>query len=458
MIEVGENYLGSISLYARRLRVHEGKREEPQSLTLPEIPCSDPSLFCLKFCTSTDTTTTHFIKDHETNVSNSTSFQLGFFGPSLCWYLVQRTRPERRWVANRDQRLTDTLGAATILEDGNLVVLDGQHQIIWSSNVTSSMAKSNAQLLDTGNLVLQDQPNGRTLWQSFQHPSDIFIGVPSMDSAHSNGFDLGREDDGSAYLTFCLADKSIIGYFVWGSEGRLVQKVWDDGAEEWEVTWTARKDDCDVYDKKKSMNQVIAITTINGSVIVVISAYIAWSMAKRKAMQPLWFPITGTELTDASRNCINIFQAWKLWNEEEIVKLVDPRIAESCFQMEILRYIHVGLLCVQEVAKDRPIISVILSMLSSVIEDLSTPREPAFTVKQTSSEADFSQQSQTRCSVNDTTAAITAVTGDYRGVPNPLLPGRVGKDYWLRHKIGSLPLSERPDQCRQQVFLVVCYK
>ena len=51
------------------------------------------------------------------------------------------------------------------------------------------------------------------------------------------------------------------------------------------------------------------------------------------------------------------FQAWKLWNADNIVAFIDPMISEPCFETEILRSIHVGLLCVQEFAKDRPIVS-----------------------------------------------------------------------------------------------------
>ena len=45
-------------------------------------------------------------------------------------------------------------------------------------------------------------------------------------------------------------------------------------------------------------------------------------------------------------------------------------IYEPYCEMEMLRCIHVGLLCVQEFAKDRPIISVVISMLKSEIVDL----------------------------------------------------------------------------------------
>ncbi|XP_059635636.1 G-type lectin S-receptor-like serine/threonine-protein kinase At1g11330 [Cornus florida] len=74
--------------------------------------------------------------------------------------------------------------------------------------------------------------------------------------------------------------------------------------------------------------------------------------------------------------------AWKLWNENRIVMLIDPTISDPCFQVEILRYIHVGLLCVQEFARDTPTISTILSMLSSDFANLLTPKQPAFTEKQ----------------------------------------------------------------------------
>ena len=44
-----------------------------------------------------------------------------------------------------------------------------------------------------------------------------------------------------------------------------------------------------------------------------------------------------------------------------IVALIDPMISEPCFEMEILRCIHVGLLCVQDFAKNRPNVSIVIS-------------------------------------------------------------------------------------------------
>ncbi|TYH29729.1 hypothetical protein ES288_A01G035500v1 [Gossypium darwinii] len=75
--------------------------------------------------------------------------------------------------------------------------------------------------------------------------------------------------------------------------------------------------------------------------------------------------------------------AWKLWNEGSIWDLVDKVILEfesdSKNEKEIRRCIHVGLLCIQENAKDRPTMSTVVSILNSEISNLDIPKQPAFT-------------------------------------------------------------------------------
>ena len=96
------------------------------------------------------------------------------------------------------------------------------------------------------------------------------------------------------------------------------------------------------------------------------------------------------------------FQAWKLWNANNIMALIDPMRSEPCFEMEILRCIHVGLLCVQDFAEDRPNVSAVISMLKSEIVDLPHPKQPAFTERQIALDTDSSQS----CSVNNVTVTI----------------------------------------------------
>ena len=66
-----------------------------------------------------------------------------------------------------------------------------------------------------------------------------------------------------------------------------------------------------------------------------------------------------------------------------------------------------GLLCVQELGKDRPSISTVVSMICSEIARLPTPKKPAFTERQISKDTESSGQSQNNCSVDR--ASITII-------------------------------------------------
>ncbi|KAG6794083.1 hypothetical protein POTOM_003316 [Populus tomentosa] len=69
--------------------------------------------------------------------------------------------------------------------------------------------------------------------------------------------------------------------------------------------------------------------------------------------------------------------AWELWKAGSPFELVDPILRESCSKDQVLRCIHVGLLCVEDNAVDRPIMSDIISMLTSEAQ-LPLPKQPAF--------------------------------------------------------------------------------
>ncbi|KAE9603387.1 putative protein kinase RLK-Pelle-DLSV family [Lupinus albus] len=127
-------------------------------------------------------TSTRFITENDTISSNNTNLKLGFFSPTnstnrylAIWYLSQSYVI---WIANRDQPLKDSSGVAKIHKDGNLVILNGQNIIIWSSNVSTNLTNSIVQLHDSGNLVLYDVMSGQQLWDSFSHPTDA--AVPTM--------------------------------------------------------------------------------------------------------------------------------------------------------------------------------------------------------------------------------------------------------------------------------------
>ncbi|XP_010433935.1 PREDICTED: cysteine-rich receptor-like protein kinase 6 isoform X1 [Camelina sativa] len=73
--------------------------------------------------------------------------------------------------------------------------------------------------------------------------------------------------------------------------------------------------------------------------------------------------------------------AWRLWNNKAALALVDPLIVDSCHNSEVVRCIHIGLLCVQEDPVKRPTISTIFMMLTSNTVTLPLPRQPGFFIQ-----------------------------------------------------------------------------
>ncbi|CAD6262120.1 unnamed protein product [Miscanthus lutarioriparius] len=125
------------------------------------------------------------ITDGATLVSAGGSFTLGFFSPTGVptkrylgiWFTAS---PEAIcWVANRETFLSNTSGVGVLVigSTGSLRLLDGSGRTAWSANTTSSSAPvvAQARLLESGNLVVQDQSGGDVLWQSFDHPSNTLL-------------------------------------------------------------------------------------------------------------------------------------------------------------------------------------------------------------------------------------------------------------------------------------------
>ncbi|OWM77577.1 hypothetical protein CDL15_Pgr016975 [Punica granatum] len=139
-----------------------------------------------EFSTTTDfVSSTRYLQDPESITSNGSIFRMGFFTPNGSKYryvgIWYNNYPEFNpvWVANRERPIEDSLGKVMISEDGNLVIMDGKKDVVWSSNVTNSgRGNITAQLLDTGNLVLREANtsiSGGVIWQSFEHMSDSFL-------------------------------------------------------------------------------------------------------------------------------------------------------------------------------------------------------------------------------------------------------------------------------------------
>ncbi|XP_024988592.1 LOW QUALITY PROTEIN: putative receptor-like protein kinase At4g00960 [Cynara cardunculus var. scolymus] len=71
--------------------------------------------------------------------------------------------------------------------------------------------------------------------------------------------------------------------------------------------------------------------------------------------------------------------AWKCWRKGTTSNMIDPTLKTGSGSLrDIIRCIHIGLLCVQENVIDRPTMASVVLMLNSFSLTLSMPSEPAF--------------------------------------------------------------------------------
>ncbi|KAL3740622.1 hypothetical protein ACJRO7_021830 [Eucalyptus globulus] len=273
------------------------RRKALQSSTIDSITASSP------------------LVQNQTLVSSSQIFELGFFTPKGSakqyvgiWY--KKMAPSRVvWVANRDKPLghTDQSASLIIGEDGNLKLLDGRQNTVWSTNVMAKSNYSEALLSDFGNFVLQDR-NENIMWESFDEPTNTllpnmkigvnvktgkklnltswkgeddpsfgsfvmgvtlekppqlftwngsspywrsgqwektkFIGIPTMTNTYYNI----RQDNirGTSYFYLNNYNNSIFGYTFISSEGSVKSAFWANG---WLTSWKAPAptNPCEIY-------------------------------------------------------------------------------------------------------------------------------------------------------------------------------------------------------------------
>ncbi|KAH7545503.1 hypothetical protein FEM48_Zijuj01G0100800 [Ziziphus jujuba var. spinosa] len=124
-------------------------------------------------------------------VSPSQIFELGFFTPNSSgnqyvgiWYSKQIS-PSKVvvWIANREKALAVTDSAATLIigSNGNLNLVDGKANSVWSTDIPFPHSNNSvAVLFDNGSLVLKDSISGQVLWQSVEHPGNALLPKEKM--------------------------------------------------------------------------------------------------------------------------------------------------------------------------------------------------------------------------------------------------------------------------------------
>ncbi|XVF27792.1 hypothetical protein REPUB_Repub14bG0139500 [Reevesia pubescens] len=72
--------------------------------------------------------------------------------------------------------------------------------------------------------------------------------------------------------------------------------------------------------------------------------------------------------------------AWRSWREGSALNLIDPTLGDGS-RNEMMRCIHIALLCVQENVASRPTMASIVLMLNSFSTNLPVPSQPAFAMQ-----------------------------------------------------------------------------
>nr|XP_034912903.1 G-type lectin S-receptor-like serine/threonine-protein kinase B120 [Populus alba] len=101
--------------------------------------------------------------------------------------------------------------------------------------------------------------------------------------------------------------------------------------------------------------------------------------------------------------------AWKLWNSNKALDLMDPSLGDPPSTATLLRFINIGLLCVQESPADRPTMSDVISMIVNEHVALPEPKQPAFVAGRNVAEQRPLMRSSGVPSANNMT--ITAIDG-----------------------------------------------
>ncbi|XP_021287440.1 receptor-like serine/threonine-protein kinase SD1-6 [Herrania umbratica] len=97
--------------------------------------------------------------------------------------------------------------------------------------------------------------------------------------------------------------------------------------------------------------------------------------------------------------------AWDLWTRNRALDLVDPMLQEVPTHLA-LRYVNIGLLCVEDNADDRPTMSSVVSMLNNETMALPSPKQPAFLNARSMVNQNLVQSRSEIYSVNDVTFSV----------------------------------------------------
>ncbi|THG21605.1 hypothetical protein TEA_019618 [Camellia sinensis var. sinensis] len=286
------------------------------------------------------------------------------------------------WVANRDYPFTDSSVALIISTEGNLVIVKGK--ISYTLTNISPNGSTSATLLDSGNLVLRDETSdpikhGTLNWELRVNITEGIAQVFLYLHQYSRLQIMHRDLKASNILLDMDMNPKISNF------------------------WTAR------------------IFAGNGSQATnrIVGTY--GYMSPKYALDGLFsiksdvfsFGVLLLEILSGKKNTsfyltdsVNLLgYAWDLWKSGIGQNLKDPILGDIPSTHMLLRYINIGLLCVQESAADKPTMSSVVSMLSNELVLLPSPKQPAFSTITSVPDRNLCKSPE-RCSLNNVMVSI----------------------------------------------------
>ncbi|KAI4297539.1 hypothetical protein L6164_037425 [Bauhinia variegata] len=101
--------------------------------------------------------------------------------------------------------------------------------------------------------------------------------------------------------------------------------------------------------------------------------------------------------------------AWRLWCEGNVIMLMDPFLEKSSTTSEVIKCIHIALLCLQPNPADRPTMPTVVTMLAKDAMELPNPKEPPFSVGRVIlEEGESTSDNSMNCSINQLTLSDCA--------------------------------------------------
>ncbi|KAK9005030.1 hypothetical protein V6N11_042478 [Hibiscus sabdariffa] len=379
------------------------------------------------------------LTDGMTLVSNGGTFALGFFSTGTSenrylgiWYnnIPMQTVV---WVANRVSPINDSTGLLKIETSARIVLQVQNTTAVWSTNTTASARNPVLQLLDSGNLVVRDGEDSNPenyLWQSFDYPTDTMLpgmkigvdlrtGIDRRLSAWKNWGDpspgdlvYGVELEGSPEMVLWKGLQKYSRSGLWTGNGFS-------GAPNSELSWIFHYkfvwNENEVYYIYFLKNNSVRSRVVLNQTDSARERY-TWNPVTQTWQQTIVIPIDYCDryercgpngICDSNNlpaycQCLigfmpkwperwnsSDYSAWRLWKEDKPLVLAGDFLVETDYLSELLRCIHIGLLCVQQHPEERPNMSSVVVMLVSRNE-LPTPKQPGFLFYNKPFEADCS--------------------------------------------------------------------